>query len=269
MVLPPTFFILLMVYRKDFLRFIPYSITALFSGNVSPDPLFAQIALSGSRYAIASGAIGTLIYVINILQGFTPSEIGVGFAVAFLCLFYALIISEFFFISVYNIFSAKNNDVSRRKTKLHFVLSLLIFIIAVALLFLYFGNVLDEKDDECFNRKGVAVNGFDILMPETLVNIGSDGKQIIKFRISFEVSDFSVRKYFLKKACDNPDGMFNKIQSSVIDIFMDKPLESFLGKKSKKALAEELKKKVNYLLERKKASGVVKDVYFQEFLVKP
>lgn len=61
------FFLLLASFGTDFLRFIPDSVVTWFCSNSEPNPRFAEIALSGSRYVIGAGVTGTLIGMIQML----------------------------------------------------------------------------------------------------------------------------------------------------------------------------------------------------------
>ena len=106
-----TSFLLLSAFRKDFLRFIPEAILSLFFVPNKPNPRFAEIAKLGSRYVIGVGVIFYIIELILMLTGLEdPSQIGVGIALGLLTIFYALIASELFFISTYNLFSDGKAD---------------------------------------------------------------------------------------------------------------------------------------------------------------
>lgn len=273
-VLAPTFFLLLMVYGKDYLHFIPYSIVALFSKNVEPDPLFAKIAETGSRYVIASGSIGTSIGIITMLQCLDdPAKIGSGMAVALLSLFYSLIISEFYFISVYNTFSSvsKEGEASgnRKITRLHFFIpALLILLILMCFFMLLIELPSDESGDGRYLRDEIIVSGLEVSMPPVVANVAkTQGKRSITVIPVFELSSPKLYKYFYHKSDEYPEGMFNKIKARIIDIISQKSLEYLLNRKSKMELTIEIKAEVNVMLERKRAFGMVKNVYFSEYLI--
>ncbi len=101
-----TFFLLLGVYRKDFLTFIPDSIATFFTVSPMPNPVFADIAKTGSRFIIGTGVVGTLIGFIQILRNLSdPSAIGAGMAVALLTSLYAILIAEIYFAFLYKVYS--------------------------------------------------------------------------------------------------------------------------------------------------------------------
>jgi hypothetical protein len=96
---------------------------------------------------------------------------------------------------------------------------------------------------------------------------GTHGKRSIKILPVIEVSSPAVYKYFYNKSYDNPEGMNNKIRADLVDIISEKPLESLLGKKAKYDLSQEVKKELNDILEEKRACGIVREVYFREYLI--
>ncbi|MFH0878523.1 MAG: MotA/TolQ/ExbB proton channel family protein [Lentisphaerota bacterium] len=100
-----TFFLLLGNFKGDFLRFIPDSIRTLFMTPSAPVPQYAEIAKYGARYVVGSGALGTIIGVVQMLMGMTdPATIGQGIAVGLLTIFYALLASELFFAFQYRVY---------------------------------------------------------------------------------------------------------------------------------------------------------------------
>jgi len=106
-----TFFLLLGAYGGGFLRFIPASLATLFCSPLKPNPLYAAIAKSGSRYAIGAGLIGALIGTVIVLKhaGYR-SQIGPGIAVALFTLLYAFFLSRVFFAFVYEAYTAKRDE---------------------------------------------------------------------------------------------------------------------------------------------------------------
>jgi len=86
------------LYGEEVLRFGADAILTFFLQKVPPNPRYAAIACSGSRFAVASGAVGSLMGVIQMLTTLDdPSKIGGGLAVALLTALYGLALSEFVF----------------------------------------------------------------------------------------------------------------------------------------------------------------------------
>ena len=99
---------LLVVYKRDFLSFIPYSLLCLFCAPTSPQPRHASIAKTAVRIAGAVGAIGLILGLIAILRNTnfsSPEHLGPHMAVALLTVFYGLILGELFFGMVYYVSS--------------------------------------------------------------------------------------------------------------------------------------------------------------------
>ncbi len=93
-----TFFLLLNNFGKDFIEYLPNSILCFFAVPVEKKTVFAEISKYGSRYVIASGLIGTLIGLVQMLQSMDdPSIIGPSIAIALLPTFYAILAAEIFF----------------------------------------------------------------------------------------------------------------------------------------------------------------------------
>jgi flagellar motor component MotA len=106
-----TFFLLLGVFGKAFLLFIPDAFLTLFTVSSSPNPTFADIAKTGSRFIIGTGVVGTLIGLIQMLRNLDdPSTIGAGMAVALLTSLYAIFMSEIVFAYLYKVYSVSEED---------------------------------------------------------------------------------------------------------------------------------------------------------------
>lgn len=93
-----TLAMLIGLYGDELLRFAGDAPLTLFLHKVPPNPRYAAIARSGSRFAVASGAVGSLIGIIQMLTTLDdPRKIGGGTAVAMLCALYGILLSEFVF----------------------------------------------------------------------------------------------------------------------------------------------------------------------------
>jgi len=106
-----TFFLLLGVFGKAFLVFIPDAFLTLFTVSSIPNPKFADIAKTGSRFIIGTGVLGTLIGLIQMLRNLDdPSAIGAGMAVALLTSLYAIFMSEIVFAFLYKAYSLSGEE---------------------------------------------------------------------------------------------------------------------------------------------------------------
>lgn len=106
-----TFFLLLGVFGKAFLLFIPDAFLTLFTVSSTPNPKFAEIAKTGSRFIIGTGVLGTLIGLIQMLRNLEdPSTIGMGMAVALLTSLYAIFMSEIVFAFLYKVYSTAGEE---------------------------------------------------------------------------------------------------------------------------------------------------------------
>jgi flagellar basal body-associated protein FliL len=100
------------------------------------------------------------------------------------------------------------------------------------------------------------------------VNIAqTQGTRYAQITVVVEVSDGEMEKYFLLKSAEAPEGMLNRMRAEITNIISDKSLSGLLTKDAKNSLANEIKAELNKMLEKKKAKGIVKDVYFPSFLV--
>ena len=89
------FFLLLSGYGTSFLAFVPDACKTFFTLSDTPNPKFAEIARSGSQYAIAAGVIGTVFGLIAMLSNLADAgSMGPAIAAAFLAMLYGVILSE-------------------------------------------------------------------------------------------------------------------------------------------------------------------------------
>ena len=110
-VLGGTCAILLYSFEGSFLRFIPRSFLLAFCKNRVADPEFATIAKAGSRYVIATGAVGSIVGFVAMLQNLAdPSGLGKGMAVVVLSLLYSVFLSELVFIPLAKAYSDDDSD---------------------------------------------------------------------------------------------------------------------------------------------------------------
>jgi flagellar motor component MotA len=100
------FFMLLLCFGRDFLKFIPKSLCVFCFSPQSPNQKYAEIALYGSRIVVGGASIATLVSYVHILSGMAdPSSIGLGMSVSLLPILYGLILSEVYFAIVYKAFA--------------------------------------------------------------------------------------------------------------------------------------------------------------------
>ncbi len=103
------FFMLLMNFGKDFLSFIPQSLSVFCFSPKSPNPKYAEIAIYGSKVSICGASLLTLITYIKLLVWKSdPTVIGVSLAISLLPILYGLIISEVFFAISFRAFNSSS-----------------------------------------------------------------------------------------------------------------------------------------------------------------
>ena len=147
LVLGLTLGLLLAAHGADALRFSADA-SRFFTG-IEPNPKFAAIAREGSRFALASGAVGALIGVIQMLATLDdPSKIGRGMAVALLAPLYGLILSEFVFGVLHSRYAipadASNPPSTRSHTGLGIIASIVGLILVSFLVLLLSFSVIGQ-----------------------------------------------------------------------------------------------------------------------------
>jgi len=101
-----TCFILLGIFKQDFIRFIPDSFASLISQPLTSSPRFADIAATGARVCVGAGAITTLIGFVQMLRNLdTPSAIGVGLSMLILPALYSIVAAELYFFFLQKIYT--------------------------------------------------------------------------------------------------------------------------------------------------------------------
>jgi flagellar motor component MotA len=96
-----TFLLLLGTFGKDFIEFLTKVMATMFSVRPQEHSAkFAEIAQHGTRYALGAGAFGAIVGTIQIVQSYlsSPSDMGVGIAVALLSVFYSVTLSQVLFV---------------------------------------------------------------------------------------------------------------------------------------------------------------------------
>ncbi len=135
------FFLLLGLFGKTYLRFIPDAFLTFFTIPAAPNPEYADIAKTGSRLVIGAGVLGTLIGLIQLLSNLNdPSSIGQGMAIALLTSLYAIFISEIIFAFLYKAYSLPGPPPNKSSTlplaNLGIPIVVLTWIITVFFIFL-------------------------------------------------------------------------------------------------------------------------------------
>ena len=128
------FFMMLIVYGMEFLRFILRALQIFVCKPLESNPRFVQIALFGSRSVVGAGVIAMVIGLVQMLQNLSsPDQIGAGMAIALLSPFYAIILSEIFLAIIYQSFkdSADNTDQKATLPLANAALPLLIILLSV------------------------------------------------------------------------------------------------------------------------------------------
>ncbi|GMV91105.1 MAG: hypothetical protein AMXMBFR82_08830 [Candidatus Hydrogenedentota bacterium] len=135
------------LYGDEFLRFAGDAFLTFFLQTVPPNPRYAAIARNGSRFAVASGAVGSLIGVIQMLTTLDdPSKIGGGTAVSMLCVLYGIVLSEFFFgflVTAYSATDAEKTAESIPMRNLGLPLAIVGFIVLTFLMIVLAFNVME------------------------------------------------------------------------------------------------------------------------------
>jgi flagellar basal body-associated protein FliL len=262
------FLLLFISYGWDFLRFVPLSIAAFFSNNRVPDPLFARIAKTGSRYFLATGTVGMLLGFIYVLRNLAnPVMIGCGVTFSFLSIFYSLLISEFYFVSACKIFKEAGED--EEQGRIHFYIPALLLMLVLTFFFLLMTDFKAlESGEDAPTDNNFVLEGTELEMSPIICNVsGTNGKKTVKILPVIDVNSPDIYKYFCHKSKYSPDGMHNEIKERLTDIISEKPLKFLLGKGAKEKLSDEFKKELNDILEEKRARGIVRKVYFTEYLI--
>lgn len=125
------FLTLLCIFEKDFLLFVPRSFLCLFFTPQAPVEKYTEISKYGSRLTIGSAIIMMIIIYIQILSNSVDLDnIGLVLSHALLPIFYALLLSEFFFVIVLKAYSSKGRDASVPEPSLH-IRSLFLLLLAI------------------------------------------------------------------------------------------------------------------------------------------
>ncbi len=168
LVLGLTFALLTALHGEDFLRFCGDAFLTFFLVKVPPNPRYAAIARSGSRFAVASGVIGSLMGVIQMLTTLDdPGKIGGGLAVALLTALYGLALSEFVFGFLQTAYTDPTGggtaEAAAPARNLGIPIALLGLILTTFLMLILSFSVLDtNKVSRTFGRDATPFNSFDL-----------------------------------------------------------------------------------------------------------
>jgi flagellar basal body-associated protein FliL len=161
-------------------------------------------------------------------------------------------------------------EVSSDKTK-SIVVSLIVLSVLVMVLtpvITIFAVKAIMPSEASSNEPDVSGKIKEITLDDFRVNIAqTQGTRYAQVKVVLEVNNGDMERYFKLKSPENPDGMLNRIKSEITNIISDKSLSGLLTKDAKNSLANEIKAELNKMLEKKKAKGIVKEVYFPSFLV--
>lgn len=106
-----TFFLLLSSHGRKFIEFLPEAIKTLFFDPPEHNPNFAEIAKDGEKFALAAGAIGVVIGLINVLGNLADlTKVGPAMSLSLLSIAYGLILSECFFAVVGRAYQNAQSD---------------------------------------------------------------------------------------------------------------------------------------------------------------
>jgi flagellar basal body-associated protein FliL len=158
------------------------------------------------------------------------------------------------------------------KTKSVVILLIIISVLVMVLtpvITIFAIKSIAHKEEEQQKPKEVNKKSMEIsLAPQFKFNISqTQGTRVGLIDVVVEVSDGAAMENFFKaKTKEIPDGMQNKIRSTILTILSDKTLDGLLSKDAKANLSKEIKAELNEMLQ-KKADGVVTEVYFPSFVI--
>jgi flagellar basal body-associated protein FliL len=266
--------LLLFIYGRDFLRFIPKAFVAIFVRMENPDDLMAAIACSGSRCAVGVGMIGTLINIINnFLIMDNPSKFGIGLVNSFLCLLYSLIFSEFFFVPLYRIFSGISAK-AREFKKEHLYIAGFV-VLAYFLTYYLILNIFLVASTRSQPKKSTYISDPStkftmkghVQLPLIQTNLACSETAVVKLKIAFYLTDPDIDFYFKNKSENNPDGMLREMKAGIIDIIRKKTPEALLAGNAKSAIRDEVMSMLNDMLKKKNINEKVNLININEFLI--
>ncbi|MCP4377794.1 MAG: hypothetical protein GY794_16660 [bacterium] len=105
------FFLMLGLYGKEYLAFIPASLLVLVSNPSRADHRHAEIAKNASKFVIAAGVVFGLMDVMRMLPYlYDPGGLGMGMSVSMVPVFHAILASELFLAMVYRAFTKPEPD---------------------------------------------------------------------------------------------------------------------------------------------------------------
>lgn len=262
------FFLLLGGFGKTFLQFVPDAFLTLFTTPLKPRPEFAEIARYGNYYTLGAGMLGTVLGLIETLSQLeSPSEMGPAIASTFLSVFYALIIAECFYASLYRAYMTPD-AASRPLGKKGLLLILCGVLLMLSVFFIMMYAVTEElyhrSDDASSGERSYEVSGPSsgerdtVVMEDFLVNVGDlNQKRIVKFSVCLMLSDPR-----LAPAIDHKALMLRDRIATVASAITEAQLANANARDYlKNAIREEVNKLVGPLQQ-----GVVTEVVFPNYL---
>ena len=149
------------LYGLEVSHFASDAFRAFFLQKVPPNPRYAAIARSGSRFALSAGAIGSLIGMIQMLTTLDdPSKIGGGMAIALLTALYGILLSEIVFGFLENAYTGPsgegNHVTSHSPHRLGIPVAVIGLILTMFLVLLIAFSVIDAEKLRQGRESGVA-----------------------------------------------------------------------------------------------------------------
>lgn len=251
-----SFFLLLGAHGKRFLSFIPESIKTLFFDPLEQNPEFAQIAMDGEKFSLASGTIGVVVGLVTLLGNLDdPSSIGPAMAMSLLSVIYGLFISECFFSVIARAYMPVSKD-SAKEPKLGIAMTfgvVFAFLCCFFVMLFAFSPVSDkpvpvEKDEISFTEIPV----------ETNLGLITEG-HTIRLMACIKTSKAKEREIV--------ESMAPVIREKIIMLILKKEFLAMGTSTAYETLKSEVSSEINSLL---KELGFPKPpaIVFSEFLVK-
>lgn len=274
------FFILLFMFGKDLFYFLKESLLVLLGKSIQPNALYAEIASTAGKTVIQTGAIGTMIGLINIASNLEDYSILLGtLAVASLTLFYGIVASFLVFTPLKRVFSHGTAQSDKPGNSLLMIAASVVITFAggVILCFLLFlliyqftGTSSTHRNYNSGNAKiSVCDNHSQVIFKDIKTNISdSTGLYICSADIVFELDRIGIQYFFESKTPYNNQGMQARIESTIGTVISRQTVKSLLTPQGKEALAEEIKQAVYGLIE-KRTEGKIKSVFFSRILIQP
>lgn len=252
-----SFFLLLAAHGKKFLSFIPESLKTLFFDPLENNPVFAQIAMDGERFALASGTIGVMSGLVNLLGNLDdPSNIGPAMAMSLLSVIYSLFVSECFFRVVARAYQPGLRDSLNEESShgLFLVVGVVFAILCSFFIMLFSFSPVTEKPVVIENNE----ISFTEIPIETNLGLVTEG-HIIKLKICLKTTEQKQREII--------ESLVPVIQEKIIMLILKKDFIAMGTSSAHETLKSEITSKVNGLL-LENGGQQLDSIIFSEFLVK-